>query len=78
MLRRITQSPYLNLLSGLILLVTSGYEIFLSIDDATLGVRHGILVFSITQVIKAIPEIMHGLSEVQDAEDYVKEKASGR
>ena len=78
MLRRITQSPYLNLLSGLILLTTSGYEVFLTIDETALGVRHGILIFSIIQVVKAIPEIMHGLSEVQEAEDYANERASDR
>ena len=77
MLRKITQSPYLNLLSGLILLATSAYEIFQSIDEAALGVRHGILVFSMIQIVKAIPEIMHGLSEVQEAEDYTNKKASG-
>jgi hypothetical protein len=74
MLRQITQSPYLNLFSGLILLITSGYETIVTLDKVSLGVHHGILVFSIIQIVKVIPEIMHGLTEIQDADDLRKEK----
>jgi hypothetical protein len=73
-LREITQSPYLNLLSGLILLVTSAYEIIISIDESHFGISHGILVFSIIQIIKVIPEMMHGLTDVQEARDFSKDK----
>ncbi len=74
MLRKITESPYLNLLSGLILLITSAYETFTTLDQATLGVPHGILVFSIIQIAKAIPEIMHGLTEVREAHEIFEER----
>lgn len=68
MLKKITESPYLNLLSGLILLMTSGYETFETLDEFHLGVHHGILVFSVIQIIKTIPEFMHGLKEVEESE----------
>lgn len=74
MLRQITQSPYLNLFSGLILLVTALYEITVSVDDAAFGVRHGILVFSIIQIVKVIPEIMHGLLQIQEANELMEER----
>ncbi len=74
MLRQITQSPYLNLLSGTILLFAALYEIVVSVDEAAFGVRHGILIFSIIQIVKTIPEIMHGLTEIQDADDVMGEK----
>ncbi len=77
MLKRITQSPYLNLLSGLILLVTALYEIMVSVDDAAFGVRHGILIFSIIQIVKVIPEIMHGLTEIQEAGEIMEERNGG-
>lgn len=71
MLRQITQSPYLNLLSGLILLLTSAYEIVVTADVADIGVSHGILLFSVIQVFKVFPDIMHGLSEIEEADKFV-------
>ncbi len=67
MLKKITQSPFLNLLSGLVLLLTSAYEIVVTADEAAIGVSHGILVFSIIQMIKVFPDIMHGLTEIEEA-----------
>lgn len=69
MLKRITQSPYLNLLSGLILLASSGYEVFITANQAVVGVSHGILMFSIIHVFRVIPDIMHGLTEIEEAEE---------
>ncbi|UTW05010.1 hypothetical protein KDX31_08435 [Amphritea atlantica] len=73
MLRKITKSPYLILLSAFILFITSGYETVHTLDELTLGTHHGILVFSIIQIIKVIPEIMHGLQEIEEA-DELREK----
>jgi hypothetical protein len=74
MLRQVTQSPYLNFFSGLILLTTSIYDIVMTVDKASFGVRHGILIFSIIQIVKVIPEIMHGLTQIQEADEVVEEK----
>ncbi len=76
MLRRISDSPYLNLFSGLVLLITSGYEIMMTVDDVLVGVRHGILVFGLIQIVKAIPEIMRGLEEVQKADHIMDDRRS--
>lgn len=71
MLKKITQSPYLNLLSGLILLTTAGYETWDSLEEATMGAHHGILIFSLIQIAKAIPEIMVGLKELDEAAEGI-------
>ncbi len=76
MLRQITQSPYLNLFSGLILLATSIYEIALTVDEASFGIRHGILIFSLVQIIKVIPEIVRGLTEIQEADEMMEQQNS--
>ncbi len=76
MLRQITQSPYLNLFSGLILLITSAYETIITLDEGHIGVRHGILIFSIIQIVKVFPEIMHGLTQIQEADEVLKDKKS--
>ena len=54
MLRDITQSPYLNLLSGLILLMTAGYETVETFDHLHLATHHGVLCFSLIQIIKTV------------------------
>lgn len=74
MLKKITESPYLNLLSGLILLVTSAYETITSLGEASLGAHHGVLVFSIIQLAKVIPEINRGLGEIQEANEVFENR----
>lgn len=74
MLRIITQSQCLNLFSGLILLFTSLYETITTFEKASVGVHHGILVFSVIQIAKAVPEIMHALKQIQKADELRKEK----
>lgn len=74
MLKNITTSPYLILLSAAILLVTSGYETIHTLDEFTLGTHHGILVFSIIQIIRVIPEIMHGLQEIEEADELMNKR----
>jgi len=67
MLKKITQSPYLNLFSGVVLLLTAGYEIWNTFGESIIGAQHGVAVFSLVQIAKSIPEIMHGLKEFEDA-----------
>ena len=67
MLKKITQSPYLNLLSGLILLTTAGYESWISFENFTVGAHHGLLIFSLIKVIKCIPDLMYALKDYQSA-----------
>ncbi|NQY64785.1 MAG: hypothetical protein HRT38_13830 [Alteromonadaceae bacterium] len=67
MLKKIVQSPYLNLLSGLVLLITSGSETWNLFDELVIGAHHGILIFSIIQIVKTIPEILQGLKEVDES-----------
>jgi len=68
MLKQITQNPILNLICGLILLATAAIETFESFHELSIGAHHGILVFSIIQIAKSLPEIMHGLKEIEESE----------
>ena len=43
MLNYFVQSPILNLLSGLVLLLTAGYETWLTIEEFSVGAHHGVL-----------------------------------
>jgi hypothetical protein len=76
MLREITRSPYLNLLSGAILLATSGYETWSTFGAFSIGSHHGILLFSIIHILKTIPEITHGLKNLEEGQEELGSKES--
>jgi hypothetical protein len=67
MLKKFTNNRYINLLSGLVLLVTSGYETLNTFSSFSVGAHHGILLFSVLQILKSLPDITDGLSELDVA-----------
>ena len=74
MLRKISESPYLNIVSGVILLLTSGYEIWESFGESPIGSRHGVAIFGLSQIIKSMPEIIDGLKKYKEAEENLYNK----
>lgn len=61
----ILRSPVLNLIGGLILLVTSGHEIFEVVDglskvvmDPKIRASHGVFIYSIIHMLRVIPELL--------------------
>jgi len=74
MLKAIIDSVYLNLISGLVLLVTSGYETWNTFGEGTIGAHHGVLIFSIIHILKTLPEMVEGFKDVNEAEGLEKEK----
>jgi hypothetical protein len=69
LLRAITQSPYLNLVVGLILVLASGDEVFESIRDgfnsSDLNVNFSATVVGFVQILRALPDLVEGLEYVQ-------------
>ena len=63
LITRIAHHPYLNLFSGLILLITASHEILLSLDEG-ISTHHGVAVFGAVQIIKTLPELLHGADDV--------------
>ena len=64
MLNNFVKNSFVSLLSGLILLLTSGYEVWSTIGEFTVGAHHGIFIFSIVQILKVFPEIFQGTKEL--------------
>ena len=65
---RVLSSPWLNFLVGLVLVFSSGWETvqaFLE-EENTLGAHHGVLLFSIVQVLKILPELMEAARSVDE------------
>ncbi len=61
LITRIAHHPYLNLFSGLVLLITASHEILLSLHEGKgIASHHGIAVLGVVQIIKSLPELMHG------------------
>lgn len=63
-LAEIVENPWVNLVSGLILIITAGSEIVKTLDEGGLGAHHGVAVFGLVQVIQCLPHILHGTEQV--------------
>ena len=70
LLIKVGENPYLNLLSGVVLLVTGGFEIWEKMDMPTvIGAHHGVVFFGLLQILKTLPELLHGVKELQEGKD---------
>jgi hypothetical protein len=72
-LKRILKHPYTKLAVGLILVVTSTFEIvddlMSDIPKSRVGAHHGLLILGIVNALSAVPELVEGL-------DYTLELAA--
>jgi hypothetical protein len=63
-LKGFVENPWINLISGLILLITSGNEILKTLGDGDIGAHHGVAFFGLVQIIQCLPHILHGTEQV--------------
>lgn len=66
MFRKIIHSPILSLIGGLILIITSAFEIWESFSEPGVGSHHGVAIFGLIQVFKSFPHLLHGAKEVDE------------
>lgn len=77
--RKIADNPYINLLAASVLIITAISEMFESTEKMTeLGIHHGVLLFGIAHMLSAVPELLHGLDEMLEADEEVEEGGNGR
>ncbi len=69
MLEKIVKSPYLNLLVGLVLLITAGYEIYESFEHGSVGAHHGIAFYALIHILRTLPEFMRGLEKIHQVSE---------
>ena len=72
-LSTITSNPYVNLLTATALFASAGWEIYYSIEEASIGVEHGVILLALVNILKTIPELLDGTEALERVE---KEKAS--
>jgi hypothetical protein len=65
MFKQILHSPHLSLFAGVVLLLTAGYETITTFETFSLGAHHGILLYSLIHIAKAIPELKEGLGQIE-------------
>jgi hypothetical protein len=65
MFKKFLHSPHLSLFAGVVLLLTAGYETFTTLETFTVGAHHGILLFSLIHIAKAIPELKEGIGQIE-------------
>ncbi len=73
-MEKFINSPYIKLLCGIILMVTSGKEVLDSFGDGTIGAHHGVLVFGFVQVLKSIPDFHESIGELKEVNDSIGKK----
>ncbi|MDG1408851.1 MAG: hypothetical protein P8Q50_13830 [Octadecabacter sp.] len=63
LLRKFAENTYVKLVAGLTLLLTSFYDL---ITESEVGLQseHGIIVFSLLHILRVLPELQHGASEI--------------
>ncbi|MEQ9363739.1 MAG: hypothetical protein RIF32_05825, partial [Leptospirales bacterium] len=49
-----------------ILSVSSGYQVYSEIAQASLGVHHGVFVYGLIMIVRAIPDLQHALKKVDE------------
>nr|VFJ46197.1 MAG: hypothetical protein BECKFM1743C_GA0114222_100354 [Candidatus Kentron sp. FM]VFJ46257.1 MAG: hypothetical protein BECKFM1743A_GA0114220_1003410 [Candidatus Kentron sp. FM]VFK10927.1 MAG: hypothetical protein BECKFM1743B_GA0114221_101605 [Candidatus Kentron sp. FM] len=69
LLKQFAENKYVNLLSGLILLSVSAVEIVNTLEEASVGAHHGLAIFALLQLLKVLPEIVHGTEEISKISD---------
>ncbi len=63
LLSKFAENTYVKLVAGLTLLLTSLYDLITE-SEAGLQSEHGILVFSLLHILRVLPELQHGASEI--------------
>lgn len=70
-LRAVIASPYTQLITGVILLVsgcaTTYYEFAEADHTFRLGVHHGIVIWAVVQILGSLPDLIDGIDRSIDA-----------
>jgi hypothetical protein len=63
LLSKFAENTYVKLVAGLTLLLTSLYDLITE-SEAGLQSEHGIIFFSLLHILRVLPELQHGASEI--------------
>ncbi len=72
LIKAIAMSPYLNLITGVILFASGLLESlqdYQDLEEFHFGIHHGITLFSLVQILKTIPEFFESFKYISHAEE---------
>jgi hypothetical protein len=77
-LKAFAQHPATQLITGLVLLVSGGWEVVQDFLDAErrfqFGVHHGVALFGLIQMVGSLPELIEGLNSSFEAVEKRREE----
>lgn len=68
-LKAFAENVYVNLASGLILLVGASIEIVSTLEEGVIGAHHAVAVYGLLHTLKYLPHLVHGAEEVSKIGD---------
>lgn len=74
-MKNIVDNPYLNIVVGLLFLysgIQEAVDHYEEVEAIKIGVHHGVILFSMLYVLKALPEVIEGLERVIQAREKHK------
>jgi len=78
-LKSIVSNPYLNLFVGLTLFysgVSESWDEFQKMENIRFGVHHGVILFSLMQILKTLPELFEGLEHINQVGELGQEESA--
>ena len=71
-MRNIVDNPYLNIVVGLLFLYSGFQEAmdhYEEVEEIKIGAHHGVFLFSMMYILKALPDVIEGLERVIQARE---------
>ena len=69
-LKRIVKNPYINIIVGILFLYSGVHETvreLREVEGFRIGAHHGVIFFSILQILKTIPDFFEGMEYIEEA-----------
>lgn len=68
-LAQLLENAWVHLVSGIILLLTAGMETLRTLEADVLGAHHGVTVFAVLQILRYIPDVVHGAEQLSQTRE---------
>lgn len=71
-MKNIVDNPYLNIIVGLLFLYSGFQEAvdhYKEAEEIKIGAHHGVILFSMLYILKALPDVVEGLERVIQARE---------
>ena len=64
LLHFLAHNPKINIIAGLVLVGTAGYEIVIAFEESNLHSEWGMVVYGVMHIFRVLPELVHGAEKL--------------